>query len=291
MILKPRKVRVDFCFQTRKVRQIMTRPSKLTCAALAAATLTAATPACAEDNSDLAKQLSNPVADLISVPFQYNYNSGLADGNGTQNYINIQPVIPIRLNDSWNIISRTILPVISLDGVPAGAGQTSGIGNITQSFFFSPKAPTRGGLVWGVGPVIQIPTSSDDALGAPQWGAGLTAVGLVQRKGWTFGMLVNHVWSLGKEDEYGEVSNTFFQPFVSYSTKKGMSVAMNTESTYDWIDKDWSVPVNLTVSQIIKIDKRPVQLTAGVRYWADSPEGAAQDWGARLAVTYLFPKK
>lgn len=270
----------------------MRHPSEKKCTAvLAAALLSITAPALAEDNADLAKQLSNPVANLISVPFQYNYNSGLAGGDGTQNYINIQPVIPIRLNDTWNIISRTILPVVSLNGVPAGAGETNGFGNIVQSFFFSPKAPTKGGLIWGVGPVFQVPTSSDDLLGPSQWGAGFTAVGLVQKKGWTYGMLMNHIWSLGKEDEYGESSNTYLQPFISYSTKKGTSVGLNTESTYDWINEEWSVPINLTVGQIIKIDKRPVQLTAGVRYWADSPQGGPQDWGARLVVTYLFPKK
>jgi hypothetical protein len=240
--------------------------------------------------ADLAKKLSNPIASLISVPFQYNHNEGLADGDGTQDFINIQPVIPFSIGENWNVISRTVIPLVSLDGVPAGAGQTSGVGNVVQSFFFSPKAPTAGGLVWGAGPVFQLPTSSDDTLGPSQFGAGLTAVALVQKNGWTVGMLANHIWSIGEEDEYGKSSNTFLQPFVSYSTPRGTSVGLNTESTYNWVSEEWSVPINLSVSQIIKVSGRPVQLSAGVRYWADSPPGGPTGWGARLGVTYLFPK-
>ena len=240
--------------------------------------------------ADLAKKLSNPIASLISVPLQYNHNEGLANGDGTQDFINIQPVIPFSIGENWNVISRTVIPLVSLDGVPAGAGRTSGVGNVVQSLFFSPKVPTSGGLVWGAGPVLQLPTSSDDTLGPSQFGAGLTAVALVQKNGWTYGMLANHIWSIGKEDEYGKSSNTFLQPFVSYSTPRGTSVGLNTESTYNWVSEEWSVPFNLSVSQIVKISGRPVQLSAGVRYWADTPPGGPDGWGARLGITFLFPK-
>ena len=122
-------------------------------------------------------------------------------------------------------------------------------------------------------------------------GAGITGVALKQAKGWTVGMLANHVWSIGKGDQYGESSNTFLQPFLSYTTPKATSFGINTESTYNWETEEWSVPINLTVSQIIKVGGKPVQLTGGARYWADTPEGGPDGWGARLAVTYLFPKK
>ena len=169
-------------------------------------------------------------------------------------------------------------------------GSKTGLGNITQSFFFSPKNPTKGGLVWGLGPVLQIPTATGD-IAPNQWGAGITGVALKQSHGWTVGLLANHVWSIGKSDQYGDSSNTFLQPFLSYTTKKATSYGINTESTYDWETEEWSVPINLTIAQIIKIDKHPVQLTGGVRYWADAPEGGPEGWGGRLVVTYLFPKK
>jgi hypothetical protein len=266
----------------------MVQKLKLACAALPL--LIAGHAATAQSAEELAKKLSNPIANLISIPFQYNYNSGFGDGDGQQSYINIQPVIPISIGENWNLISRTILPVVNQSDFTADDESQTGLGNITQSFFFSPKEPTKGGLIWGVGPVLQIPTATD-GIAPNQWGAGITGVALKQAKGWTVGILANHVWSIGKSDQYGDTSNSFLQPFLTYTTPKATSFGINTESTYNWETEEWSVPINLTVSQIIKVGGKPVQLTGGVRYWADTPVGGPDGWGARLAVTYLFPKK
>lgn len=238
---------------------------------------------------ELAKKLSNPVADLISVPFQFNYNGGFYDGDGDQYYLNFQPVIPISIGQNWNLISRTIVPIYSQDGVIPGEGSQFGFGATTQSFFFSPKQPTRDGLIWGVGPVFLLPTATDH-IATNQWGTGVTGVALVQRDGWTVGGLANHIWSLTGDSEDGDISATFLQPFVSFTTHKATSFTLNTESTYDWENAEWSVPINATVGQIVKIHRLPVQFTLGARYWAESPEGGADDWGARFQMTLLFPK-
>jgi hypothetical protein len=245
------------------------------------------TPPLAAEDADLAKQLSNPVADLISVPFQGNLDFGLGPGDGSKFTLNIQPVIPIGLNDDWNVISRTILPVIDQQGIAlGGANDETGLGDIVQSFFFSPKVSDP---IWGIGPVFLIPTATDSLLGTEKWGFGPTAVVLKQSGPWTYGALANHLWDFAGDDDRASVNATFLQPFVSYTTPKATTFTLNVEGTYDWQREQWNLPVNVVVSQLVKLGDQPVQFFGGLRYYLETPDGGPE-WGLRFGLTFLFPK-
>jgi hypothetical protein len=244
----------------------------------------------ADDDAELARKLANPISNLISVPLQYNYDENYGvDDNGSKHSVNIQPVIPFSITEDLNIISRTILPVISQDDFPSGPSQ-SGIGDILQSFFISPKAPTSGGLIWGVGPAIYLPTASDKTLGGEKWAAGPTIVGLKQEGHWTYGILANHLWSYAGDSDRSDINSTFVQPFLNYITDTHTTIALNSESTYNWQDDHWNAPVNLIVSQLFKVGDQRMQLGVGPRYWIDSPDAGAEGWGARAVFTLLFPQ-
>jgi hypothetical protein len=251
--------------------------------------------------AELAKKLSNPVASLISVPNQNNWDFGIGPANAMRYTANIQPVIPFSLSEDWNLITRTIVPVIYAQSPVKGGADQSGLGDIVQSFWASPKAPTASGWIWGAGAVMLYPTGTDD-LSSRHWGAGPTALVLKQQNGWTYGVLANHLWSYAQTGGHGTsdagdasdggdagINATFLQPFLSFTTKKFTTYGLNTESTYDWSHSQWTVPLNASVSQLLKLGSMPVQFQLGVKYYAEGPKGGP-DWGLRFAVTFLFPK-
>lgn len=262
-------------------------------AIVAAAALQSADGASAQE-ADLATKLANPLAALISVPIQGNYDQDYGPGSGERYVVNVQPVVPFALNDGWNLISRTILPVTGVhDIVPTevpGPSGDFGLGNTTQSLFFSPSR-TVNGITWGVGPVLYLPTNTGELLGPDKWAAGPTAVALWQGSGWTAGLLANQLWSFAGSSSAPDINSTYLQPFISYTTKDAWTFTLNAESTYDWNSDQWSVPVNFQVAKLTRFGKLPVSLFGGVRYWVESPSGSGpEDWGVRLGMTFLFPK-
>jgi hypothetical protein len=243
------------------------------------------------ENAELAQELSNPLADLMTIPIQMNYDRGIGPSDdGWKLQTNIQPVIPFHLNEDWNLISRTIMPVIYQDDLFPGSGSDFGLGDINLSLFFSPRKPTSGGITWGIGPVLLLPTATDDLLGADKWGAGPAVVALTIRGPWTVGFLANHIWSYAGDSDRQDISTTFLQPFAAYTWPSAWTVSVQSESSYNWKTEKWSIPINAAVSKLVRWGKLPVSLQAGVGYWAESPETGPEGFRFRLQATFVLPK-
>jgi hypothetical protein len=244
----------------------------------------------AQDDAELARQTQNPVADLISVPFQNNLNFGVGPGDDLQYILNVQPVIPFRLTQDWNLISRTIMPLIYQPELAPGFGDVFGLGDIQQSLFLSPARPGR--LIWGVGPIFLFPSATDNALGQGKWGAGPTAVALSMYGPWVFGALINNVWSFAGDRDRPDVNQMLIQPFVNYNLPNAWYVGSSPIITANWeadSDNQWTVPLGVSVGKIVRLGKLPVNLQAGAYYNAVRPDNAAE-WQLRIQIQFLFPR-
>lgn len=218
------------------------------------------------DAAELAKQLSNPVASLVSVPFQSNWDFGVGPGpdNDTRYLLNFQPVLPFAMTKDWNLIARVIVPYVSQPSLAPGSPPASGISDILVSGFFSPSQPKK--FIWGVGPALQLPVAAESTLGSGQWAVGPTGLILKQSGAWTYGALVNHVWSVAGDDSRPDVSQTFLQPFAAYTTAKATTFTLNSASTANWkasSGNTWTVPVIFQVSQLVKLGRRPLSVGVG----------------------------
>ena len=240
--------------------------------------------------SHLAQELTNPVADLLTIPIQMNYDSGIGPvDDGWKLQTNIQPVYPLDLGPDWNLITRTIVPVIWQGDLFPGAGSQFGLGDITISLFASPKKPSNG-VIWGIGPILYLRTATDELLGAEKWGAGPTVIALTMRGRWTMGALANHLWSFAGDSDRTDINNTFVQPFAAYTWPSAWTVSFQSETTYNWEIKQWSVPVNVAVAKLVMLGRLPVSLSGGVGRWLTSPDSGPDGWRFRVQANFVLPK-
>jgi hypothetical protein len=252
-------------------------------------------PARAEMSAEeLAKLAQNPVGNLISVPFQNNTNFNVGPLDGTQNILNIQPVYPIEVNTDWNIITRTIIPLIWQPGFSSGQGTEFGLGDIQLSAFLSPSKPTADGIIWGAGAIAQMPTNSDARLGNKNWGLGPTAVVLRIKHGdpWVYGVLANNVWSLSSDERGGAYNNGLIQPFVNYNFKEGFYLTSAPVMTVNWkadSGQKWTVPLGGGVGKIFHLGRLPVNAQLSAYYNVVHPDDGA-NWQIRAQVQLMFPK-
>ena len=258
----------------------------MTMAALAAEPVPVTTAAAAPaDAAELAVKLQNPVADLVSVQFENNFNFGVGENNGTLYLLNFQPVIPLHITPEWNYIVRPVLPFISTSNV-FGPGYVTGLGDLELETFISPMNPGPLGIIWGLGPTAILPTATQKKLGGDVMTLGPSGVALWQRNGWTVGSLVTQNWRVAGPGDYNA---TYFQPFLSHTFKTATTLSADSESSYDWLDEQWTISFNSGVSQVFKLGKIPVQIALELQYYAQSPV-PGQQWGFRVNFTPMFPE-
>jgi len=246
------------------------------------------------DAAAMARIAQNPVADVISMPFQLNWNFDVGPLEKDQQILNFQPVIPFSLNDNWNLITRTIVPLISQPAFSASQSRKDGIGDINFTAFFSPKKPGKGGFIWGVGPALVMDTATSDNLGQGAWSIGPSVVFLKSDGAWVTGALMNNVWSVSTEQGRPDVNQMLLQPFINYNfpSKPGRYLSFSPIITANWKadgGDTWTVPLGLGIGQIVKLGKIPTNLQLAAYYNAVRPEYASR-WQIRAQLVLMFPK-
>ncbi len=239
------------------------------------------------ETDELARAAQNPVASMISVPFQNNMNFNFGPLEKTQNILNIQPVIPFELNKNWNLITRTIIPVVSQPALTPAQDREFGLGDTVFTAFLSPR--DSGQLIWGVGPALLLPTSTDDRLGAGEWGAGPSVVLLTVHGRWVVGSLFSNVWSFTGDEQVNLFS---WQYFVNYNLDDGWYLTSAPVITANWeadSDNTWTVPFGGGFGKIFTIGKQPMNASLAAYYNVEKPDFGA-DWQMRFQVQFLFPK-
>jgi hypothetical protein len=241
--------------------------------------------------SDIAKQAQNPIARLISVPLENDFNPNTGPNKEDSYVLQMKPVVPLSLSKDWNLITRTIIPVIQMPDPALGVNGASGLGDISLSLFLSPAKV--GHLIWGAGPIVSFPTATDNILGSGKLSVGPTVVGLQSQGHWLYGALVYNIFSAGGPRGRSDVNQMLMQPFVNYNLRRKWYLTTSPYVTANWEkarNQRWTVPVGGGVGKIIRVGKQPLNIYGQIFRNVERPEGTT-DWSARFQVQLLFPKK
>ena len=247
-------------------------------------------PAAAQtDTTALAKRTQNPVGDLISVPLQFNFNTGGDLNDATLFNLNIQPVMPFTLTPDWNVIARTIIPINS---VPGSSGVSySGVGDIQLQLYLTPSKP--GAFIYGVGPVFSLPTATAAPLRSGTWAGGIGVVALTMKGPWVIGGLINQYWPLSDTGGEPKTNLLVLQPAINYNFGRGWALSFSPSITANWDasdGNDWTVPLGLGITKTTVFDGRPMNV--GLQYFGnvERPEGTA-GYLVRFSISLLYPEK
>ena len=249
-----------------------------------------ADPAASKDQGELAKATQNPLSDLISLPFQNNTDFGIGPNNRSRNTLNIQPVYPFQISERWNLINRTIVPLIYQPDVSTSGSGTFGLGDIDHTSWLSPT--DSGSIVWGVGPAFLLPTATDSVLGTEKFSMGPSLVGLTMKGPWVAGTLAKQFWSVAGDSNRSSVNFMVLQPFINYNLDGGWYLVTAPIMTADWTRSggdQWLVPLGGGAGKVMKIGKLPVNVNLQAYYNVEKPSSAG-DWQLRFQLQFLFPK-
>ena len=239
---------------------------------------------------DLVKATANPIAAMISLPLQSNWEKGVGPDNEVRYTMNVQPVIPFKINEDWNLVTRTIVPIVRMPKNTVDTDASWNLSDTVMTLMFSPAAVSK--VIWGAGPVFLLPTATDKKIGLEKWGLGPSGVILVQQGAWTLGGLANHIWSVAGNSDRTNVSMTYLNPFATYALGGGWSATMQAEFTQNWKAEDGqkaTVVWTPVVSKLMTFGKQPVSIGLGYRHYSKAPTGSP-DNGVRLVFNFLFPK-
>jgi len=243
-----------------------------------------------DDAASIAKKLANPIGALISLPFQNNMDLDIGDYHGSRNTLNIQPIVPFSINAKFSLITRYIVPIIAQYDITGEGTQEVGLSDALVSGWIS-NAVVKNGFVWGVGAAFLVPTATDDLLGTKKFGIGPTIIVLQQKSGWTYGALMNQIWSVSGDAERADVNQMYIQPFLTYNWKTGAGLTVNSELTQNWEASTTNAFINIMAGGLVKYGSQLVQLQIGPRIHVAAPEGSKSKFGARAAMIFVFPKK